>query len=114
MVGICLSASALALGRLLDLLLGLAARVRLRARHLGTILDATPALQLITDSLEAREEALRERRRGRDLVGVQRAHERWRDEHHQLGTLRTNRLALEQVPDDRQLCEARHFLQIIL
>ena len=53
-------------------------------------------------------------RQRRHFVGIQRPHEPRRDEHHQLGLLRAVGLALEQVPDDRQLAEKRNRRRVVL
>ena len=47
-------------------------------------------------------------RQRRHFVGIERAHQARRDQHHQLGLLGALRLALEQVADDRQLAQERN------
>ena len=54
-----------------------------------------------------RQEPAGQRRQRRHLVGLERAHQTRRNQHHQLGAFRSVGLALEQVADDRELAEER-------
>src|ERR1700681_3245331 len=89
--------------RALFLLLSLGLQTRSRRIH-----RAAATLQLLANGIVGREKRPGPGWKRWHFVGVQRSNQSRRDQHHQLGSLRSLGLALEQRADDRKTAQNRH------
>src|SRR4029453_10095129 len=86
----------------------------LRVLHFRCVDEPATSLELPAKRLVDRQEPVLQRRQRGNFVRIERPNEAWCDQDHQLVALGTDLTAFEQVPDDRQLCEARNLADQVL